>query len=369
MIIIAVFYICLIWVIFFRFKLLPWNWPWRIAAFLVGCLLLALFIGLLNTLAPSGRFTVVGRVVEVAPNVSGTVLSVPVETNVLLKKGTVLFQIDAAPFKTKVKQLKAAVAEASQKAEQLKAQIDLAVADVKGLADQLGYAEERRDALEKLSRTGTTSQFTFQDAVSKAMMLEAQLQGAKAREISARLALGSQIDGENTTVAQYRAQLENAEWELGQTTVRSPGDGYVTALALAPGNRALPMRGALSFILAEDIAILGVFDQNGFQAIKRGASVKLVFANRPGEVYASRIATVLRGIGQGQSAVSGTLGRAETIGTSSSYPASIDLPENIDPDMLRLGMVGTATVISDKAGPIAALATLLIWVKAFAAYL
>jgi hypothetical protein len=61
--------------------------------------------------------------------------------------------------------------------------------------------------------------------------------------------------------------------------------------------------------------------------------------------------------------------RAETVGTSKNYPASIDLPKGIDPDMLRLGLVGTATVISDNAGPIGLLATMLLWVKAYAAYL
>jgi multidrug resistance efflux pump len=115
--------------------------------------------------------------------------------------------------------------------------------------------------------------------------------------------------------------------------------------------------------------ILGVFDQNGFKNIKRGASVKLVFANRPGEVHYSKIGDVLRGTGQGQVADSGTLARAETVGTSSTYPARIDVPKDIDPDMLRLGMVGTATVISDNAGPIGFLATILLWVKAYAAYL
>jgi hypothetical protein len=86
-------------------------------------------------------------------------------------------------------------------------------------------------------------------------------------------------------------------------------------------------------------------------------------------VFNSQIGDVLRGIGQGQVAVSGTLARAESVGTSTTYPASIDTPKNIDPDMLRLGMVGTATVIFDKAGPIGLLATILLWVKAYAAYL
>jgi multidrug resistance efflux pump len=66
-------------------------------------------------------------VVEVTPNVAGTVTSIPVEPNVLVKAGTILFQIDPAPYQAKVKQLQAAVAEARQKPERLKAQVDAAL--------------------------------------------------------------------------------------------------------------------------------------------------------------------------------------------------------------------------------------------------
>jgi multidrug resistance efflux pump len=367
--VVAILYIGVAWLVFFRFKLLPWNWPWRIATTFMGCFILAVFVALLNTLTPSGRIVVVGRVVEVTPNVAGTVTSIPVEPNVLVKAGMILFQIDPAPYDARVKQLRAAIAEARQKAEQLKGQVDLAVADVKGLASQLEHAERRRDDIEKLARTSAISQFSLQDAVARVDLLAAQLQAASAREINARLALGSEINGENTTVAQLNAQLENALWELEQTTVRAASDGYITGLVLAVGARAVPLRAALSFIVADDIFIVGVFDQNGFKNIKPGNSVKLVFANRPGEVHSSQIRDVLRGIGQGQVAVSGALARSETVGTSSTYPALIDIPKDIDPDMLRLGMVGTATVISDKAGPIGLLATILLWVKAYLAYL
>ena len=237
MLIIAILYIGAAWLVFFRFKLLPWNWPWRIATALLGCFIFAIFVALLNTLTPSGRVAVVGHVVEVTPNVAGTVTSVPVEPNVFVKAGAILFQIDPAPYDAKVKQLQAAVAEARQKVEQLKSQVDLAVADVKGLTSQLDYAGKRRDDIERLASTSATSQFSLQDAVAKVDLLAAQLQAASAREINARLALGSEIGGENTTVAQLNAQLENAQWELDQTTVRASDDGYVSALVLAVGAR------------------------------------------------------------------------------------------------------------------------------------
>ena len=56
-------------------------------------------------------------------------------------------------------------------------------------------------------------------------------------ETRARLALASQIGGVNTDVVRLRAELGNAQWELEQTTVRAPTDGYVTNLALRKGAR------------------------------------------------------------------------------------------------------------------------------------
>ena len=55
--------------------------------------------------------------------------------------------------------------------------------------------------------------------------------------------------GINTTVAQIQAQLDNANWELSQTAVRAPADGYVTAVALTVGDRAFQLGSAMSFIV------------------------------------------------------------------------------------------------------------------------
>src|ERR1700716_570706 len=105
MVIIALLYIFVAWLVFFRFRLLPWNWPWRIISFVLGAAILAVFVALLNTLTPSGRIAVVGRVVEVTPNVAGQVTEIDAQPNVLLKAGAILFQIERAPYEFRVKQL------------------------------------------------------------------------------------------------------------------------------------------------------------------------------------------------------------------------------------------------------------------------
>jgi multidrug resistance efflux pump len=339
MLIIAILFVCAAWLVFFRFKLLAWNWPWRIVTVLVGVGILAVFLGLLHYLTPSGRVAVIGRVVEVTPNVAGQVTDIDVQPNVLVKAGAILFQIERAPYEYKVKQLQAALAEARQKVEQLKSNIDLAAADA-----QLAYADMKRAVLEQLVQTNSAAKLADDEARGQVRSLAAQLVAARARETNAKLALGSEIDGEHTTVAQLVAQLDNATCELDQTTIRAPADGYVSTMALAVGARAVPLRSALSFILADDITLVGVFSQNGFRSVKPGATVKLVFASKPGHIYRSTVRDIVQGVGQGQITVSGILARAESVGTSSNYPALINVPADMDRNMLRLGMVGTATV-------------------------
>jgi len=51
------------------------------------------------------------------------------------------------------------------------------------------------------------------------------------------------------------------------------------------------------------------------------------------------------------------------------FAARIMPPSDLDPDLLRLGMAGSATVISADAGPIGLLATILQWVQAYALFL
>ena len=213
------------------------------------------------------------------------------------------------------------------------------------------------------------SVFRMQDTQVQFETVRFQLQGAKAAQITAKLAMDSEIGGVNTTVAQIAAQLENAKWELEQTTVKAPNDGVVTIMALAVGDRALQARSALSFIVTEDIALIGMFSPNGFETIKPNAAVKIVFDNHPGRIFHAKIINIPRGVGEGQIAVSGTLARVGAIGGTKVYPAVISIPDEIDKAQLRLGMPGTATVFAENAGVIGLLMSIIVWISSYAAYL
>jgi multidrug resistance efflux pump len=369
MLIVTALYIVLVWLVFSRLKILPFNWPWRIAVVLAGIAIGAVFLGLINTLVPQGRLAVYGKVAEITPNVAGTVISVPVGANTKMKAGSVLFQLDPTPFQTKVRQLEAALADAEQRATRLKVDLQAAGADVDWLTSQLAYNATRCDDLEKLARSNSSSEFLLRDATAQVDSLATQLEAAKAKQTSLRLAAEAEIGGENTIVAQTHAQLDQAKWELNQTTIRAPADGYATNIGLTAGTRATPFRAAMSFVNAEEVTLVAVFPQNGLGAIKPGALVKFVLNNAPGAVYETTVDNLLSATGEGQAGASGMLTRVSSAAFAGSYPVRLNTPESVDKQLLLPGVSGVATAYHAKAGPIGTIGTVLTYIAAWLAYL
>ncbi len=369
MLIILTLYILLAWLLFSKLKLLKLSWASGTIVALGGAFILAVFLALFNYLTPSGSFTVVSRVTEVTPNVSGQVIEIPVKLNEPVKAGTVLFRIDPAPFQYKVQNLEASLAQAKQQVKQLKASYEQAGANVEGLTKQLAYLTQRLSDIQKLTGEQAQSVFREQDTSVQHATTQAQLQAAKAAQENAKLAMESEIGGVNTTVAKIEAQLADAKWELDQTTIRAPADGAVTLLALTVGDRALQARSVMSFIVTDDIMLIGMFPPNAFETVRPGASVKLVFDDRPGRIYHAKIMEIPLGVGQGQVAVSGTLARSGSIAGAKAYPARISIPEDLDQARLRVGMPGNATAFAENAGAIGLLMSILVWISSFTAYL
>jgi multidrug resistance efflux pump len=265
--------------------------------------------------------------------------------------------------------LQASLAGARQQTEILKSNYEQATANVAGLAVQVAYNAKRLADIQRLASDDASTQFQAQDKQVQYETVSAQLGAARAAQQSAKLALDSEIGGVNTSVAQLQAQLDNASWELSQTAVRAPADGFVTVVALTVGDRALQARSAMSFIVEKEITLVGMFSQNGFQTIRDGTPVDIVFDNVPGRIYRARIIAIPKGIGQGQIAASGTLARTNALGGATAFPAEISIPDGISRDSLRLGMSGSATAFAGNAGMIGLLASILVWIGSYTAYL
>ncbi len=76
--------------------------------------------------------------------------------------------------------------------------------------------------------------------------------------------LDSLVLGEHSQIASLKAQLAEAKYNLEQTIVRAPSDGYVTQVLIRPGTYAasLPLRPVMVFIPDQKRQIVAQFRQN-----------------------------------------------------------------------------------------------------------
>jgi multidrug resistance efflux pump len=155
-VIILCLYVVALWLVFSKMKLVRWGWLSGTISVLIGVFILATFLALFNYLTPAGKVTVTGKVIEVTPNVTGQIVAIPVKTNVPVKTGDALFQIDPAPFQYKVAQLQASLAAARQQAQILKSNNDQATAHVAGVTAHLSITRSASPIFRSLRRRAPT---------------------------------------------------------------------------------------------------------------------------------------------------------------------------------------------------------------------
>ncbi|WP_425079290.1 HlyD family secretion protein [Ruegeria denitrificans] len=362
MLIILGLYFGIVWLVFAKLKVLPWNGFFKTVVY-SGALVIALVvIGALNHTTPSGTVSVQGAVINIAPNVSGPVTEVAVEANQPVAMGDELFRIDDTTYAAEVARLQASLASAQSAADQLKTDYEAALAEIESLEAQLSFGVQRRDDIVQLTGRGAAAEFQLQEAVSTIEQLEAGLRAAQARRRSLERRIAAQVDGVDVGVVEVQEALAQAEWALQQTIVRAPADGIVTALSLRPGNRVTTLQGAVNFMVPSDRLLVAALPQSSYPNVSVGDTIRIALGTMPGQEFETTIRSIPPGTREGALDTRGGLPSLRELTGASSYIVTIDIPEGLPSDRAQLGTSGTALVVTEEAGAISVLAEILFWI-------
>lgn len=362
MLIILGLYFGLIWLVFSKLSLLPWNGFWKTISY-GGALVIALVvIGALNHTTPTGPVSVQGVATNIAPNVSGPVVEVSVAPNESVEKGQELFRIDPTVFTAEVSRLEATLETAKSSADQLLTDLASAEAEIESLQVQLRFGEQRRDDIIELEAKGASTTFKLQEAVSTIDQLTASIRAAQARKAGLERRIAAQIDGRDASVVEVEQALAQARWNLRESVVRAPADGVVTGVSLRPGNRATVMQGAITFVQPQDYVVIVTLPQTSRKNISVGDEIRVAMRTLPGGEVSGKIIGFPVGTAEGTLDLRSGLPTLRQLAGVSSFPVVIELPETVPANALPFGASGTALVMTDKAGPIGILAEILFWI-------
>ncbi len=186
-------------------------------------------------------------IINVAPDVSGYVVAVPVRDNQLVKKGDVLLQIDPEHYQIAVKQAQALVA--SRKATWEMRQVN---AKRRADMDNLVVSKESRE-----------------DAGNVASSAEADYQ-------------------------QALAALDAAQLNLSRTKVLATVDGYVTNLNVHVGDYARTGEAKMAVVDKNSFWVYGFFEETKLPNVHLGDKADLQMMS--GEVLKGHVESISRGI-------------------------------------------------------------------------
>jgi multidrug resistance efflux pump len=321
----------------FNIPVNKWTLP---TAALGGIFMIGFILLIMNYNHP---FTKVSRIyfttTPIIPDVKGRVVDVPVKPNEMLKAGDVLFRIDPQHYEYEVEQRRATLVEAEQNVLQLKAAYDSALAAADAATAQRDTAKKAFDRFnegnENARSGGRPLPFSVADVENRRgayLAAEGAMQAAVARADQARITHQSQIGGVHTSVARLRAELRDAAYDLELTTVRAPGPGFVTQLALRPGMFLVPapFKPAMVFVNVEERQLAAGFQQNALLRVRPGDEAEVAFDAAPGRIFKGKVRHVIDVIASGQLQASGLL-QDIVASPEGRAIAIIDLNEDVSP--------------------------------------
>lgn len=340
-----------VWLIFFKFKWLPWNTTSQVIVVSLPIIGLTVLILSLNVFAPSSAdVRVLKYVVNIVPQVRGRVIEVPVEPNRLVKEGEVLFRIDPTPYELQVKSLEASLANAEGNVQKTREDLDAAIGKTRSIAAQLELARTRVGQNEALVAEGAGDRFSLESAQTSVRQLEADLASAKANEAAIRARLDAKVDDDVAEVAQVRAQLDQARWELSQTTLYAPADGYAINVQLRPGamTAAFPVTPVMTFVESE-YQVLALFHQNELHQIEPGNEAEFTLESYPGEIIKATVDSIVWAQGQGQIAISSTLPQTGYAPIPPGrFPVKLTVAPEYRDKFLAAGAVGEGAIYTNS---------------------
>jgi multidrug resistance efflux pump len=370
------------WLVFFKFKWLPWNIITQVITVTIPVFALTALILVLNIVAPSSAdVRVVNYVVPINPPVRGLVIEVPIEPNRPIKKGDVLFRIDPTPYEISVQnfaaqivQLEAQLVTAEANSQNLTEQLKSTTGQKQGIQSQLTLARLRLEQFRELAESGAGNRFDYERAQSDVANLEGQMAAAVAAEAQARESVDAKtLAGEQDQVAAVKAQiasasaqLADAEWQLSQTTYYAPANGTVVALTLRPGAMAVPMPMAPAMNFIEDEQwVLAIFKQNEVRKIKPGQEAEVAFKMYPGRIVKFKVDSIMWATAQGQLPI-GSMNPAGGVAPIPPFALAVRLlPDARDKDLfLAAGASGAGAVYTDSGLAIQILRRILLRVSA-----
>ncbi|MFV3129399.1 HlyD family secretion protein [Niveispirillum sp. KHB5.9] len=239
--------------------------------------------------------------VAVAPEVQGLVTSVHVGESMAVKRGDLLFELDAQPYRIALAQADAAIATARLNVERMRADLSQKRAELAGAEQELEFRQRDHDRQAKLAQSGYAAQAKLDEARNELRAAEQEVAKAKQGVAAALADLGGDpaiATDSHPTVMQALAARDRAALDLARTAVHAPADGIASQTdRLRVGQMALPGLSMLSLVETRATYIEANVKETDLTHMQPGQTATIVLDAYPGRTLTAKITSIGAGTG------------------------------------------------------------------------
>lgn len=308
-----------------------------------------------------------GNVIQITPQIGGTVTAIMADDTDYVKAGQPLVQLDPADAKVALEQAQANLAQAVRQVRALYAnngtlgaQITLREADIGKAQTEISRATDVLNRRQSLVGNGAVSKEELNQAQSQLDNAKIALASAQAGVAAARAQLvGNQALTDGTSIASHpsvmvaAARVREAYLALHRAALPAPVDGYVAKRTVQLGQRIAAGTPVMSLIALNQLWVDANFKEVQLRNIRIGQPVTVT-----ADLYGNKVAYkgTVAGLGAGTGAAFALLPAQNATGNwikvVQRVPVRVDLdPQQVAQHPLRVGLSMEVTVdVTDQSG-------------------
>ena len=296
-----------------------------------------------------------GNVVQITPQVPGTVVSIGADDGDLVHAGDVLVQLDPSDADVALAEAKANLANTVRKVRGLYSSVNGAQADV--AARKIAVEKARADYNRRvaLARSGAISAEELAHASDALTSAESGLIVSQQTYETSKVLVDDTVVASHPDVLVAAARLRAAFLDDARATLVAPVDGYVAKRSVQVGQRVQPGAALMAVVPLHGVWVDANFKETQLTGMRLGQPVEIESDVYGGKVkYKGKVESLGVGTGSAFSLLPAQNATGNWIKIVQRIPVRIvfDDPTQLDRHPLRLGMSLTVDVsLHDQSGP------------------
>jgi membrane fusion protein (multidrug efflux system) len=299
-----------------------------------------------------------GNIVQITPQVPGTVITIGADDGDLVHAGDVLVKLDPADADVALQQAKANLANTVRKVRGLYSNVSGAQAEVAVRKTAVDKAQADYNRRRDLAKTGAISTEELSHALDALTSAQSALTTAQQQFQSNKVLVDDTVVASHPDVQTAAAKLRAAYLDDVRTSLVAPVDGYVAKRSVQLGQRLAPGTPLMAVVPLHEVWIDANFKETQLTNMRIGQPVEIRSDVYGGSVtYKGKVESLGVGTGSAFSLLPAQNATGNWIKIVQRVPVRVFFtdPKQLDEHPLRIGLSTKVSVnLHDTSGPLLA---------------